>query len=193
MILISLYLEPMGHITSEINTKQNPLGKLLDGVSPWMVSLYDLMVITDLIDLPPMLPHYIQRRIRASKQGLLRGNDELDFFGYYLSNGMYFDGVKDAQPEFIQLTTHTTGFDDYYFSEMGVRSKKAPKPCQKMPISLQRLLGSLATCECSGSVLAAMAILGLDGGSRENLMEGVHRVKRLFAKDGGVHNVTLLA
>ncbi len=81
VFMVSLTLEPLGHLTSAIHGKTD-LTVFEEGDLPWMVNIYDLMVIADCIDHPSMFPHYVKRRVRAANQGFFEAHDELDLFSY---------------------------------------------------------------------------------------------------------------
>ncbi|MFQ5907122.1 MAG: hypothetical protein ACE5JA_11205, partial [bacterium] len=138
--LISVFLEPFDDILARMNAKRN-LDVFGEGNLPWMVSMYDLMVITDLIDYAPMFPHYVKQRIGVAEQGFLEAHDELDFFGCYLKEGLYFEPEQDAGPvPDVHLTTYTTDLDDYYFYAAGVRRRPAAKPTRHLPDGLRQIL-----------------------------------------------------
>ena len=90
VFVVSLHLEPLGHLTA-LSHAVEAMGLPTDGPEQsWMVSLYDLMVLSDVLDIPSMFPHYVKRRLRVGRQGFIDAHDELDFFCYYLQEGPFF-------------------------------------------------------------------------------------------------------
>ena len=190
--LISLLLEPLGHLTSTIHA-QTDLDVFEREDLPWMINIYELMVIADCIDYPPMLPHYIKRRLRITKQGFLEACDELDLFGYYLCEGLFFkDKSAIAPADFMTLNTYTTEFDSYYFYKMGARKTPAPKPKQKMSEEFRHLLNSIELTKMEGRVGVAMALLDLGGDARKEVIDKISELKRRLRKDNNVHNMHLI-
>ena len=57
---------------------------------PWVLSLTDLMAVTDLLQ-GAELVHYLLRRQRIERDGRIEAHDELDWVGHYLKEGLYFD------------------------------------------------------------------------------------------------------
>jgi len=50
--------------------------------------------MADIIDLPPVFPHYVKRRVHTAHLGLLEAHDELDIFSYYLAEGLYLNAIE---------------------------------------------------------------------------------------------------
>ena len=164
--LISLTLEPVGHITGLPEAASHP-DLFASSDIPWTVCLYDLMVIADLLTLPPALPHYVERRLRAAQMGILSAPDELDFFGHYLHNGLYYDDsdlVHDGQRvDFVAVGSFTVSMDDYYLHQEGARTVRARKPSLTIDGHTRRLVEDIDASGLPGRLDAALAIL--DGGA----------------------------
>jgi len=79
---------------------------------PWSVCELDLVVIADVLGSAGVLVHYVDRRM-ALEENTVEANDELDWLGRYLDDGL--DLRSDAIS--TQLMTHTTLFDKYYMRE----------------------------------------------------------------------------
>ena len=189
--LVSLTLEPIGHLTALIHA-ENDLDVLRKGEFPWMVSVYDLLVIADLIEYPSMLPHYIKRRIRCAKQGLLKAIDELDVFGYYLKEGLYFHSEDDIRPAHqINLMSYTTDFDDYYLYKSGMRSKTAPKPRQQLPLNFRTLLHAIENSKAPGRVSIAMTLLDLNDETRRGFAKMIQVVKKKHKDNKIMHDASI--
>jgi hypothetical protein len=57
---------------------------------PWILSLADFMAVTDLLQGAQLL-HYVTRRLRLEALGKVVAHDELDWVGYYIDRGLYFE------------------------------------------------------------------------------------------------------
>ncbi|MCJ7508990.1 MAG: hypothetical protein MUO85_09745 [candidate division Zixibacteria bacterium] len=159
---------------------------------PWTISLYDLMVIADIIEHPSVFPHYVKRRIRTAEQGLIEAHDELDMFGYYLKEGLYLKNKKDIAPaNGMTLATYTTDFDDYYFYKTGVRETPASKPRQEMSKEFEQILFAIERSNKPGRIDAAMRLLDLGGKSRNQLLKSINVSQEKYKQDGKIHNATL--
>jgi hypothetical protein len=191
IFLVCITLEPLGFLTSALNRDFN-FGIISGETYPWVVSIYDLMVISEIIDLPPMFPNYIRRRVRVGQKSLLESQDEIDIFGYYLDNipGLEQE-VELAKDMKVVLSTYTTEFDQYFLYRNGQRKKFSPKPCQYIPVSLKRLLEEITSSNIPGKVSVAMDLLDFSKRARETLNDRIVWIKKRFRKDGKLHNFSL--
>ncbi|WP_433761564.1 hypothetical protein [Nocardia sp. CA-135398] len=64
-------------------------GLLTDENLPWVVSVYDLRVISELIERPSELLLYIRRRTEVELTKRIRAADELDYFVHFLDAQLY--------------------------------------------------------------------------------------------------------
>ncbi|MCA9095080.1 MAG: hypothetical protein KDA68_16455 [Planctomycetaceae bacterium] len=94
------------------------LGGFPDSNLPWVVSLRDLFVIAEMIEFPTQFLHYLVRRRRLNELGFIHAHDELDWFGHFLQEGLYFEEWVGKDVSRLNLLTYTTQFDEWYaFSE----------------------------------------------------------------------------
>ena len=70
---------------------------------PWILSLADLMAVTDLLQGAHLL-HYITRRLRLETIGKIVAHDELDWVGHYIDRGLYFEGVFGGEVPISQVS-----------------------------------------------------------------------------------------
>lgn len=188
--MISLTLEPLGHLTPLLHAHSD-LEFLSKTSFPWIVCIYDLMVIADIIDFPPMFPHFIKQRTRIASQGILEAHDELDVFGYYLKEGLYFVPKEDGGERFrMNLLSYTTDFDAYYFYLDGVRSY-VPKPAKIMDAKIKDLLSAIEASGIAGAVEAVISLLDLSYKAQGEFMGLVDRVRKLNKVDSKLHDASM--
>jgi hypothetical protein len=135
---------------------------------PWILSLADLMAVTDLLQGAQLL-HYLTRRLRLETIGKVVAHDELDWVGYYIDRGLYFEGMfndEDSPSEF-RLLSFTEPIDAWYFSREGFRTVPTPKPAQPVPPSVAALINQLETEQPKHWTIGAMALLIGDDESRQ--------------------------
>ena len=192
IILMSVSMESLGALTSHISACQE-VALFSKNDLPWTVNIYDLKVICDLIDIPAMFPHYVKRRIRVAEQEFLSAFDELDFFGYYLSEGLYFESKDEIAPaNGIELLTFTTEIDNYYLYKLGAKRKPAPKPTQMMPKEFIQLLRSIDRLNIDNRVLVQMGLLDLGFDTRNKLLRIIRQTNKRHKKDGQLHDATMV-
>jgi hypothetical protein len=140
-----------------------------DRAVPWVLSLTDLMAVTDLLD-GAQLIHYVLRRLRLERDGRIAAHDELDWVGFYIHDGLYFDGYFQGNdpPSRFQLAPYTTDIDAWYFSRAGSLPVPAAKPEQQIPQQLARLLTRLERERPNGWIVASLALLDGDHSSRQS-------------------------
>lgn len=84
---------------------------------PWVLSLTDLMAVTDLLQGAHFV-HYLVRRQRVERLGRVSAHDELDWVGYYIAEGLYLDDwfASEDSPHRFQLLSYTEPIDAWYFT-----------------------------------------------------------------------------
>lgn len=134
---------------------------------PWILSLADLMVVTDLLQGAQLL-HYLLRRLRLEAIGKIVAHDELDWVGYYIDRGLYFEGMFDGEEALGQfrLLSFTEPIDSWYLAREGSRTVPAPKPAQSIPPNLDSLITRLEQQRPSHWTIGAIALLVGDEESR---------------------------
>lgn len=125
---------------------------------PYLVSINDLRVITDVLDGPEFV-HYLARRERLNRIRRVFAQDELDYLGNYLADGLYFDDWASDDPDgYFRLLSFTEEFDSWYFAREGVRTTDAPKPTRKISQQGRSLIAALKTLRPPGWLVPCMAI-----------------------------------
>lgn len=195
VVMMSVSLAALGHLTALLHADSD-IGFFRNGEYSWVVSIYDLIVIGDIIDLPPMFPHYVMRRVHTAHQGILEAHDELDIFGYYLKEGLYIDDIaeelqaKDGKAG-MGLLSYTGQFDEYYSYITGSRKKRTEKPAARMPAKLRQMLERLENSGLPGRVDAAMAILDLCHETRLSFMRGIEKIQKISLREGRISDATV--
>jgi hypothetical protein len=191
VFLVTVTLEYLDAMVT--NTyKLRELGLFATNEFPWCISLTDLRVICELTEFPSQLVHYLDRRGRINEQGFLEAPEELDLFGHYLAEGLYFDDPEpdDKKPMGVNLMSYTGSFDDFYMYETGQRQTPAPKPTQVMPDVLRAILSVLETRHPAGYLHAACTLLDMDGEARDTFAVEFIRMRSQAVFDGLFHDMT---
>ncbi|MGW5153207.1 hypothetical protein [Rhodococcus koreensis] len=71
-------------------------GLLTEANIPWIVSLHDLRVISELVDRPAELILYLRRRTDPELTKRIQSADELDYFMYFLEGRLYAEPDPDV-------------------------------------------------------------------------------------------------
>jgi hypothetical protein len=180
---------------------------------PWTVSLHDLRVVSELVDLGAELLLYLRHRTSPVVTRWFRATDELDFFLEFLERGLYVepDPLKVAaeMPELGRppaeglrayrnqkrkiLTSRTDQLDAWYFHQLGLRESEVPKPAfggDPQLVALARRLqdqGDPGWLRTAAGLLDGSAEIQGKWGTFPTLV--VNRTER----DGNPHSLTALA
>lgn len=195
VILISLVLEPIGNLTPLIRATNN-LGYFKHDVFPWIISIYDLLVVADHFDLPVLLPHYIKRRKEFLQRKVMHVFEEIDLMSYYLFNRLYIEEIfRDAETKevnIVYLGNETDAVNNYYMHKYRLKSSNPPKLGLKMPDAFLKILRSLAKSDFSHRQELMQYILDIPPGAVEKFNSYIEKVKNLYAKDGKKHDCSIL-
>ena len=188
IFVVAVTLDPLSFFTPVLHEVAQ-LGIFAPGELPWATSIYDLQVVCEMLEFPSELVHFLQRRSRLNELARIEAADELDWFGHYLTEGLYFEEYPTDVP--IGLLSYTTEFDDYYLYEQGQRSTPAPKPRQPMPEYMRQLLRELEEQQPPGYLTGALILLDMSTQSREEFAQIAEMQRRRSQNDGKHHNATV--
>jgi hypothetical protein len=158
-------------------------GLLSAGQLPWAVALPELEVICDLSEGAGQVVHYVQRRLDLGRRDI-SASEELDWFGNYLHEGLYFDDEDYAKYDRIQLDDFAIPINAYYEAQHDPRLQPAPKPRQAIPDDIAELIRDLEQNGPSGFVGAVAALLDGNGAARKRLDQGIREAKLSARKKG---------
>lgn len=190
IFLVTVTMDPLD-VFAPVLHEVAELGIFEEGDLPWAVYLLDLRVICELTAFPSQLVHYLMRRLRLNELQIVAAVDELDWFGHYFLEGLYFEEVKESGLGWVQLSSYTTKLDDYYMYVTGQRKTPAPKPTQPMPDGFREVLAELEGSHRRGYLTAALMLLDMSGKDRKRFGKYVKRSRKRAKRDGGFHDFSL--
>lgn len=195
IFLIAVTLQPMDVFNASLHEIVRA-GLIEETHLPWAVSLGNLRVITEINEFPTQLVHYLLRRLRINEFKKFYANDELDWFGLYLSRGLYFeedDRINDATHVMFDASFATI-IDNYYFYSQGLRKKFAPKPVQPMPALLRHIILELESQqEANGHSEVVLQLLDWDEKSRKRFSDGIEDIRERTLRDNKLHDCTIVS
>ena len=190
IFMITVTLDEVS-VFSPILHKIAKLGIFKSADLPWAVPLFDFRVICEIAEFPSQFVHFLRRRKRLGELGLVCAHDELDYFGHYLSEGLFFEDFSGRENAEVRLLSYTTQFDEYYLAEVGRRSKPTKKPRQQMPSQLRKIVRELEEDQPENYVSVVCALLDLDGSGRRSFVRFLDRTEKAVRKDGKMHDFTI--
>lgn len=176
---------------------------------PWIVSLHDLRIVTELVDRPSDLWFFLRRRTNADVTRRFWAIDELDFYLHFLASGLYVEPDPDvvaaelphlpaptiadrrrhAQQGLEFLTSRTGPLDDWYFHRLGIRRTPADKPTATASPELLQLVDDVAATGRPGWPATVIAMLEGSYDERRALLGRVATVIELTGLDGRRHTI----
>jgi hypothetical protein len=194
VIIVSLTLEQVGNLSMLIKAT-NDIGYFQEGHFPWIISIYDLLVFTDLIENPFLFILYIKRRKTFLSHKMLSIYEELDLLSYFLANGLYMEHtLKEAEEKnvsWIEFMPETDQINDYYMYKFGHKAKFTEKPKAFISREFNNFLIQLDQSKMPHRVRMALLILEFNSKSIKQLMDYVRITKKAFSKDKGIHDCSI--
>lgn len=127
IFMINTTLEPLGELTANLNSlKQFGFIQGQDWI--WSVYLNDLRIIAEMIESPIEFLVYLERRINLNDYPQLHTVEEINIFGHFLQNGLYFDDIKFPKHSFkMSFVGFSEPIDKYYLAQ----EKSIDEVCEK--------------------------------------------------------------
>ncbi len=108
-------------------------------IRPWFVNLYDLDIITDLLNQPIYFIHYMEQRNTVQRQNAFRSPYELAFLGHYLTHGyFFFDENSDYDPDYLLPLSKMDPIEHYYILNHDLPTLPIPETLQDLLLNMQK-------------------------------------------------------
>ncbi len=121
-------LEPLMHITANLNSLER-FGFVKGKDWIWSVYINDLRIISEIIESPTEFLLYLERRIKINDYPQIKTMEEINIFGLFLHNGLYFDDIDFPKNNYMMtVSSFSEPIDEYYLSKEGILEKKVKKP-----------------------------------------------------------------
>lgn len=188
--LVNVTLENLGHLSTQLAPlKQLDLLKGRDW--PWSVMLNDLRVISEISESPSEFLVYLRRRIRANDYPQFDSSDELDFFMYYLRDGLYFEDDRLKNLDHFKPHGYTEDLDRWYDYKAG-RVSSGNKPRLEIPEEFQAVIRRLERGAKPRFSEVTTTLLDFDVATMQMILDQVSHASLLRAQDGKERELTLM-
>lgn len=193
---IAVSLDDLGGFTT-MASKFIASGLLSPSQVPWMVSLYDLRVVGDVIQRPSEFIAYLRRRTDPETVTYYNGVDELDFFMAFIGDGLRLDDAENRSypafpaptgasaaagendndtKELALLASHTDPLDAWYRHEHGRSSVPVPRPEVRIHPRCREVVDALAERRDPGWLSIGATLVGLDSANQKRFAGHVDAV-----------------
>lgn len=195
-ILVTVNLDALDPYTTNLNSVAD-FGVLGEEDLPWSVSLLDLEEIAEALEFPAQLLHFIHRRRRVNELGFVEAYDEIDWFGHYLSEGLFFEHLVPAATQsdgkFVwSITGYSKDLDAHFMHDDRCPGDPPPIPQQSMPDDMRALLQELENAQHRGYLHLSLALLDLDWQAREDFFRLANELMDRTRADGAGHDMTMV-
>ncbi|PAV13096.1 hypothetical protein ASJ81_18745 [Methanosarcina spelaei] len=115
IFLVNISLEAFEEYSTALNKVKLWDSKLLRGTHyPFAISIYDLMVITNILENSDDFIKYLQERISLNKKQEINSFDEIDYFGYFLKHGTLSKTSDLPKSEDTIINGYSSDIERYY-------------------------------------------------------------------------------
>lgn len=141
--IVAVSLDPLEVVTPVLY--ELAAGSILqDQDLPWAVGLLELQPIAELVDGAGEVLSFLRRRQAINDDRRIVAMDELDYYGWYLTNGLRWDLPDSTQaPDWIMLESGTTEIEDWYYFCEGARTVPTARPKRYLPAKVQSIVREL--------------------------------------------------
>lgn len=160
--MINTTLEPLMHITANLNSLER-FGFVQGEDWIWSVYLNDLRIIAEIIESPTEFLLYLERRIKFNDYPQIKTMEEIDIFGYFLNNGLYFEDIDFPKEHYMMtLSGFSQPIDEYYLYKEGKINKSIKKPSYFKKCRTNKIVQKLETSNQDKSSIIAKMLLSYD-------------------------------
>jgi len=171
--MINTTLEALGNITSNLNSLDR-FGFIKGKDWIWSVYLNDLQIISEIIDSPTEFILYLERRIRLNDYHQIHTMEEIDIFGYFLHNGLYFDDIDFPKDNYMmQVVGFSQELDEYYLWKEGKLKTERKKPSFYNKCKTKEIVKKIEDTNKENSLLVSKILLGYNEQHQYEIKEQV--------------------
>ncbi|MFZ2455384.1 MAG: hypothetical protein WAX07_02800 [Candidatus Altiarchaeia archaeon] len=112
IFLINVTLGSLGQISTKLAQLKN-VDIISGNDNFWSVFINDLRVISELIEFPSEFLDYLKKRNRLNNYPYVHASEELDFFMFYLREGLQFE-TEHLEKYAIEINDYAKNLKEYY-------------------------------------------------------------------------------
>lgn len=189
IFLLSVTLGSYPHLITRLANINSALKLFSNNQYPWAISLFDLGVVTELIESPATFIHYARRRLTVERTKFDILADEIDLLGFYYSQGLYFKTEEFKKLNGLLLSGFSTDIDRYIFEKhkLGINPKK---PEQEMPQKFKEYIKAIERLKSPYKTDCAVRLLEFDYKGRQLFVDAAEKIKQQTRDDNVLHSLS---
>lgn len=187
IFLISVTLGQFANITTRFMNLEPNLKLFSSNEFPWAVCIFDLEIITEILDKPYYFIHYLFKRLAIEKTDFELIADEIDLLNYYIDKRLDFDyeefKKKDKKlPYLVGLSNYSKEVDEYMIRKYSL-IENPKKPRVNIPVKIEKLVSEIDQLEISYKTKIVFNILNLKFEEQEYLLKNIDKIIEKARKD----------
>ncbi|OPC62434.1 hypothetical protein BAY13_06330 [Elizabethkingia bruuniana] len=195
VILVSLTLEQLGNIVPILKTT-NKLNYFDDNHFPWIISIYDLVVISDFFETPSLLLSYLEIRNKFLSYENTYIYEELDLIGYFLKQkgnilNYTIERNKNEGLDYFYFEPETDFINNYYMYKFNFPNKYIKKPTYFDNLDFRELIYKIDQSNLSGSIDTSVRLMKYNKNSISDFSKRYKKVVKQFYKDKQLHDCSI--
>lgn len=188
IFLINVTLEKLDFLATELDDmKVFGLNKSDDWF--WSVYLNDLRIISELVEFPTEFLLYLDRRLQVIEHQFY-SSDELDYFMFFLEQGLYFESEDLLGINKFVPYGYTDKLDRYYFFKEGSVSS-GEKPTLDISEDYRDLILAIESTGKEYFSIVSTLLLNLSEESRVDILDNLNKINEQLKLDKQSHNFTI--
>ncbi len=194
-IVVTLTLESVGSIVPLLKTTDH-LKLFNNDYFPWIISLYDLVVIADFFDTPSVLFHYLNSRMNFLCNEKASIYEELDLIGYFIKyGGLPFQDSDKSEgrldsADFIYFEPESDFINNYYMFKFSQR-RNIKKADFFSNLIFKEFIEKIDKSSINRRIEVSTFLLKISNNSKKVLMQYIKKCKKSFKKDRELHDATM--
>ena len=195
VVLVSLTLEQLGNIVPILKTSDK-LNYFDDNHFPWIISIYDLVVVNDFFETPSLLISYLKVRNKFLTYENTYIYEELDLIGYFLKQrgaqlSFMIEENKNDGVNHFYFEPETDFINNYYMYKFNLPNKYIRKPSYFSNIEFKELISKIDDSNLPQSIETSVQLMGFNKKSITELSKRYKKNIKQFQKDKQLHDCSI--
>ena len=153
--------------------------------------LNDLKIISDLIESPSFFLLYLKRRLEVNQYTQFFTSDEMDYFMYFLENGLYFKDDEALKADVVIPYNLTEKLNRYYDFVAG-RITEAEKPNFNTSDEIKEIIKKIESLDKDGCTHVSTLLISLSGKDHKIIIDRMNEMITKTLNDNKDHDFTLI-
>ncbi len=189
IILMSVTLTDYQNLTTRIANINPAIQLFSDNQYPWCISLFDLLILTEILEDPYSFIQYTRRRLLIEQTKFNIFADEIDLLGFFLKQGLYFDEEEFNSINALTLSGCSDKIDRYFF-EKYVCKIPTEKPMRMKVAKYEKFLDAIKALDIPYKTDCVIRIMDMCEEGSNKLIDEIIKLRNKAKKDHKLHSIS---